>query len=183
MNSRQFDSLTRAITTRRTAVTGIVGSVAALLGATTANEAAAHNPAPACNRLKDPKRRRACRRRARRRNRNHCRSQPATVTCAGRCGKVHNNCRKTVSCLCPADRVCLANQSCGRLCAVDETCPAGCTCGVTSVEGGRHCFPDTLTSCLQTPQICTSTVQCPPGQVCAFTGCGDAARCVPVCAA
>lgn len=189
MDAKQFDVLTRIFGTRRSVLSA---GMAGLLGLIKVDVAAAHNPAPACKRIKDPKRRRACLRRARAHNRRHrqtCVPQPELVTCAGRCGAVLNNCNKVVTCfICPPGRTCLSNGSCAEACAGNigpEECPSGCFCtdpGNPSVEGGRHCLTADL-RCADIPHVCSSTAECPVGQQCVLTSCGGANphRCVPLC--
>lgn len=190
MDATRFDSLTRTLSSRRTALGGLLGGgIAALLGLVVPEEAPAHNLLPGCGKLPDAKKRQACRRRARihNRQRHTCRPQPSAVTCAGRCGTWTNNCNKAVACfLCPTGRECLNNGSCAKTCDDSPgSCPTGCTCPVYfSVEGARHCIPMT-THCGNAPQACTSTTQCPPGHHCQSTLCGPGAspanRCVPLC--
>jgi hypothetical protein len=146
-----------------------------------------------CRRIDDPVRRRRCLRQARAHNRKRhsCKPQPVAVTCGGRCGIVRNNCRKAVSCACPAGKTCLGNGSCSRTCVVvgqgQGDCPAGCLCGLPGVEGGIHCVPAAIrdAECVDVPQVCTSNAQCPVGTYCANTPCGpdftEQGRCVPIC--
>lgn len=190
MDSKQFDALTRALSSRRS----IVGaSVAALLGLAGANEIAAHDAGRACKRLNDPKRRRACLRRARAHNRRHrpqptspaCVPQPLAVTCAGRCGTVLNNCNQATACfLCPTGKDCLANGTCARPCSTSLVCPNLCACPtVPTVEGGQHCISFNQTCAVEMKQVCSSTTECPVGQHCQETACSgpNRKRCVSVC--
>jgi hypothetical protein len=190
MESNQFDALTRALSTRRTTITGLLGgSFALLLGLGKPEEAGAHDPAAACRKLPDLGQRRRCRARARRHKRRQhtCRPQPKAVTCAGRCGRFRNNCRKGVDCTCPADQTCFANGTCSRVCTAGGTgtlavsCPAGCDCEVDALEGGRHCVSELIETCTQVPIVCTSTAQCPVGHVCSTPVCNGESRCFPVC--
>jgi hypothetical protein len=187
MDNDRFDALTRGLSTRRTALISLLGSSLALfLGLTQPEEAGAHDPAAACWRLPDPARRRRCVIRARRHKRKQhtCRSQPKAVTCAGRCGRVRNNCRKGVNCTCPAGETCLGNGTCSRICepgGAPVNCPAGCECGTDALEGGIHCTPGTIEECAQVPIVCTSTAQCPVGHFCSLPICNGQSRCVPVC--
>lgn len=189
MESDRFDAFTRTLSSRRTALGGGLGGVAALLGLGGGEEAAAHDPRPACRKLADPARRRACLRRARRhlRLRHSCKPHPIAVTCANRCGSTRNNCKKAVACICPPDKTCLLNNGCARTCSVASlTCPAGCTCGIPLAEAPgtlAGCYPSTLSSCTQVPTPCTSTAQCPFGQFCGLV-CGSVpgeGRCFPNC--
>jgi hypothetical protein len=152
---------------------------------------AAHNRAPACQRIKDARRRQACLRRARAHNRRHkgqpkppiCVPQPLAETCAGRCGTRLNNCNQPVACfLCPTGHDCLTNGSCARSCNFSVDCPSGCGCSQATVEGGRHCV-ESLQTCDDLAQVCTSTAECPPGHHCQETGCSgpNQKRCVRVC--
>lgn len=187
MDSEHFDALTRALTSRRTALGGLLGGgFAALLGLTLPEEASAHNLLPGCRKIKDLAKRRACLRRAQRHNRlRHCRPQPTTVTCAGRCGTWPNNCNKSVTCRACAPKLdCLNNGSCGRICTIPSApCPNGCYCSNFTVEGPQHCI--LAPPCSDMPQTCASTTECPLGQQCQHTVCGPGGslsnRCVPLC--
>jgi hypothetical protein len=186
VDSARFDTLTRVLATRRIAITSsLVGGIAVLLGVSWVEEAAAHNPIPACRRIADPVKRRRCLRRARAHNRKRhsCRPRPVAITCVNRCGRAIDNCRKPVACACPVGKSCLLNNSCASACSAPETCPPGCTCLFPAVEGGMYCI-SLAVSCATVPQVCTSTVQCPLGQHCMLTGCGVSGpenRCVPLC--
>jgi hypothetical protein len=188
VDDAHFDALTRSLRSRRAAVTGLLGGLAAMLGL--GDDANAHNPAPACRRLTDPARRRRCQRRARahHRNRHVCKPRPVAVTCRNRCGGTRNNCRHKVSCTCPAGKLCLPNQSCSQACTpASPVCPAGCYCFSTQlVETSQHqCVPQGISDCAQIPQRCTSSAECPFGQFCGTTACSpsgdDEERCIPVC--
>ena len=188
MESEQFDRFTRALGSRRSVLAGLAGSLASLLGFTDAHVVRAHNPVRTCRGIADPGKRSRCLRRARAHNRKRhtCRPQPVSVTCANRCGRTTNNCKKAVACACPAGKLCLINDSCSRLCDGEVIpCPANCECGVPAVEGGTHCFPAAIQKCEQVPQVCTSTSQCPIGHFCGIADCGPAGalegRCIPVC--
>ncbi len=190
MDDAQFDALTRALHSRRTAVVGLLGGLTAMLGLD-GGDATAHNPAPACRNIADARRRARCRRRARahHRHRHSCTPQPAAVTCRNRCGGTRNNCKQAVACTCPAETTCLPNQGCSRACAAPPfACPAGCACfdGVLLVETSSfQCVPLGISECEQVPQVCTSTAECPFGQFCGTTACSpggdDEGRCIPVC--
>lgn len=187
MDSERFDALTRTVASRRAALAGLVSGVTALLGLGGVEDAAAHNPIPGCRKIKDPEQREACLRRAKRhiKLKHSCKPQPVAVTCANRCGVTRNNCKKAVSCTCPAGKLCLGNSSCSRLCFVPGLpgdCPPGCGCGVSAIEGGNHCIPSTISQCEQVPLTCVNSAGCPHGHFCAPTGCpGFSGRCVPVC--
>jgi hypothetical protein len=89
------------------------------------------------------------------------------------------------TCRCPRNRVRLQNDTCAAICAADEDCPANCTCPTEiqkiSVEGRRHCFPPNI-GCDDIPQTCSSTADCPYGQVCEWTRClGESYRCIALC--
>lgn len=194
MESNRFDSLTRSLSSRRATLTSLLGGVAALLGIAGVEEAAAHDPTPHCRRLADPKKRRACLRRARAhiRRRHTCRPQPKAVTCTGRCNiKVRNNCRTTVACSCPRGKLCLANKVCNRFCVTPGTganpagdCPLGCTCGFPTIDDPAvlHCTSVGFTCQDLNLEVCTSTSQCPAGQFCTPDLCGLSGVCIPRCA-
>jgi hypothetical protein len=189
MDSDRFDALSRVLSSRRAALTGVLGGVAALLGLPRVEEASAHNPIPACQKLADPTKRQACLRRARRHNRKQhsCKAKPLAVTCAdGRCGPRRNNCRRQVSCPCASGKLCLGNRTCSRFCGLSVPCPPGCACGAPDISGSLiHCLPLTISDCPQVPQVCTSSTECPFGHYCGRTVCGpgmtEQGRCIPVC--
>lgn len=193
MDSDRFDALTRLLSSRRAALTGLVGVAATLVGLAAVADVSAHNPTAACRRLPTPAKRRACRRRARRHNRTHrCRPRPATEICArlGRCsGVAVNNCRKRINCTCPAGKRCLSNGSCAAICGPGfPDCTGDCGCSGPEVGGGFICRPATVSQCEQVPEVCTTTADCPLGSFCfsqACVGSGGALenRCFPHCAA
>jgi hypothetical protein len=187
MDDRRFDSLARALRSRRSALTSFAGGIAALLGLTVA-EPRAHNATARCRSLSDPVKRRRCRRQARAHNRLHqCKPKPPATYCGGRCaGTAVNNCGQRVSCpACPAGRDCLGNGTCNRPCAVlgvPGDCPAACKCGLTAVEGPMQCAPAAIIGCTDVPNVCATTAQCPLGYFCGavVSSCGSN-RCIPVC--
>ena len=190
MDFEKFDGLTRSFASRRAALTGLAGGVAALLGLVGEDEAIAHNAAAKCRKLSDPIKRRQCLRRARAHNRRHrCKAKPTAIVCGGRCGTTVDNCGKQISCPgCAVGKTCLGNGSCSRTCVVRGVpgdCPAGCGCGIPAVDGGIHCIPLSISQCDQIPQVCTVTAQCPVGTFCGNAPCGpdstDQGRCIPVC--
>jgi hypothetical protein len=112
-----------------------------------------------------------------------CVPESPAATCNGRCGIWTNTCGQPVVCVtCPADRICLGNGSCAEVC-VFGSCPAGCECG-WSDEGPQTCYTN-VSTCLQIPQVCASTAECPPGQFCQGSSCGPGGsqqnRCWPIC--
>ena len=190
MESDRFDRWTRSLSSRRSALTGVAGALAALLGLARPEAAAAHNFLARCRRIKNVRSRRACLRRARAHNRTHqsppppCVPQPVTTTCAGRCGVWRNNCNQEVACFtCPPGRDCLGNGSCAQTCTTDS-CPAGCSCSGGVTGPPRYCIRDVL-SCTDVPQTCTSVAMCPVGMQCQLTVCGPGDtfeyRCIPLC--
>jgi hypothetical protein len=191
MDSVRFDAISRALSSRRTALSGVLGGVAALLGIPAAQEADAHNAAARCRRLPEPAKRRACLRRARNHNRTHrCRPRPPAAVCAslGRCrGTAVNNCGRRVTCACPAGKRCLINGSCARTCDGNPTgCPTGCVCTGPEVGGGAHCTPSATADCDLLPQVCVTTADCPQGffchsEACTLPGGARENRCMPVC--
>jgi hypothetical protein len=187
MDDTRFDALTRMLSTRRTALAGLLGGLAALLGLATPAETVAHNLVPLCKKVKDPKRRRACLRRARAHNRKQhsCKPKPKAVTCKNRCGQTLNNCNEKVGCTCPPGKRCLANKGCIRTCQSPPTssCPAGCTCGIAFAENPAlyGCFPSGITCAQMTPS-CDTNADCPRGFFCGVTSClGPINRCIPNC--
>lgn len=193
MDDHRFDAFTRSLSSRRTALAGVLGSVVALLGLTLPEDTGAHNFVARCRKIKDGPRRRACLRRARAHNRKHQQTScvplaPATV-CASlrRCsGTAADNCGRLINCTCPAGKDCSSNGSCLRTCVFGgaNTCPTGCGCS-RDAENVDACAPFGV-SCDAAPQVCTATAECPPGYRCASVGlCGPGGtlqlRCYPVC--
>jgi hypothetical protein len=115
-----------------------------------------------------------------------CTPEPSAVTCVGRCGTVIDNiCHLPVACSCPSGQACLSNGSCAAVCSSSATiCPVNgsCDCGSTA-EGTIHCVGTSF--CDLSSQVCTSTAECPVGQLCRVTNCGPAGgpenRCWPLC--
>lgn len=192
MDDRQFDTLTRRLSSRRTALTGLLGGVAWLLGRTP-GEAGAHNPIPACRKLPDRAQRRVCLRRARAHNRRHrCKPKPAAVMCGGLCGgSAANGCGKRVACpACPPDRTCLASRGCAQTCGLGQPpCPTGCSCTFLEVGSGiPYCTQTVVGACAGVrPGVCAGTAQCPSKHVCTPVQCGPndtfENRCIPLCPA
>ncbi len=188
MDGARFDCLTRTLSSRRTALGGVLGgSLAVLLGVVEPDEAGAHNYLARCRQIKSLPRRRACLRRARAHNRSHrpppCIPQASAVTCAGRCGTWRNNCNQAVPCyLCPPTWSCLAHGSCGKTCtAAGPPCPPGCGCSYPNTEGGEFCI-GSLSAC--PTQTCSSTADCLPGYQCQPCSEGGAITyCFPLCTA
>jgi hypothetical protein len=175
VDAAHFDALTRTLHARRTALTGVLGGVVALLGRPGIDEARAHNPLPHCQKIKDPAARRQCVRNARRHNKQKhaCTPEPTATFCCNRCGPTQNNCEQTVTCTCPAGKGCLANNGCNQTCSpAQPTCVEGCTCGVPLVEDPAifHCVPSLILSaggieCTDFLQ-CETTADCPRGYFC-----------------
>jgi hypothetical protein len=51
-------------------------------------------------------------RKKRRKKKKRCKAKPLATTCAGRCGTVKNNCKKSVQCTCPEGQCC-DGSNCG----------------------------------------------------------------------
>lgn len=82
---------------------------------------------------------------------------------------------------CTNGQVCLGNGSCAQTCSAAADCPAECQCGAPSVEGLRHCTPDSLYLCASLVE-CSSSAACPAGSHCEQTMCsGNPNRCLPLC--
>jgi hypothetical protein len=83
---------------------------------------------------------------------------------------------------CAAGEDCLINGSCAKVCGGGD-CANGCFCGVGTAEGSFHHCHVTVASCNALP-ACTSTAQCPVGQVCEQLLCSGTipeTRCVQLC--
>lgn len=112
MENDRFDALTRTFASRRSALGGLLGGLAAVLGFTQPEEADAHNFLPRCRKIKDAPRRRACVRRARAHNRTHRSIPPPCVPqCSGGKACVSG------ACACPPGQ-----EDSGGVCAVRPNC-------------------------------------------------------------
>lgn len=147
MDRRRFDALSRSLSetdTRRRLLAALgavplLGGLASLL----AGDAAA-----AKGRRKRRKKRHKHGKPRPHGRRRRCQAEPRTTTCAGVCGFVRNNCRKTVDC---------GSCDCQSPCAICQVCQAG---------------PNTTGSCVPDPEkvgdpcgvchTCNASGQCAP---------------------
>jgi hypothetical protein len=189
VDDHHFDMLTRAFSvpeTRRRlfgalAAMPIAGGLFGLLGP---EEAGAGG-----GRRKRRKKRHKHGKGRRRRNGKHkkaCKPQTMEVTCAGKCGSVRNNCKKTVDCgPCTCDPACGACERCnGVTCEACDRCCDGVCCTQTGaichLSSGDCCLPDSRATtcdgkCGQVVNNCGVTEQCGP---CACqTACADCETC------
>jgi hypothetical protein len=184
VDSTRFDTVTRTLSSRRTALGGMVGGLAGRLGLVLPDMAAAHNSLPACIKRKTAKQRAACRRQARTHNKNQhsCKAQPLTTTCAGRCGVWKNNCDQASACFtCPPGRSCSVNGSCAQTCNPDTGAPCSATCqgcGFANTEGVNACIAR-IGPC--PTQACGSTADCPVGSHCQPCASGGPNFCFQLC--
>jgi hypothetical protein len=82
---------------------------------------------------------------------------------------------------CGEGKVCLANNSCASPCTDHPDCPDTCVCGGPGGIENRVCIDPCEPECCATP-VCTSIADCPSGQACVQTTCGDFGKhCKPVC--
>ena len=89
--------------------------------------------------------------------------------------------------ICPTGRTRLSNGTCATICAAPgQFAQGGCQCTVgPNTEGQNLLTPSVgLAQCGSLTQVCTTTAECPVGQMCLNTGCGgaNANRCHAVCA-
>lgn len=172
MDGDQFDDLVRTLSSRRSALGGLVGSgVAMLLRLAGPDQAAAHNPLPACRRIKDKRKRARCIRRARRHNATHQTPPPpppCTPNCAGKscgsdgCSGSCGSCSGTTTCVGGTCQTTCTPNCAGKNCGSNG---CGGSCGTCS--GGQVC------SNPANGGICQST--CTPscaGKNCGSNGCG-----------
>lgn len=189
MDGHQFDTLARTLGSRRLVLGGLFGgSLGALLGLGTPEDAAARNRVPFCKTLADPEQQRRCLKRARAHLRR-CHSLAARRrACDQKCGAVRNGCGKLIECTCPAGQTCLDNGSCAKPCLLNEECASAqdCTCtGIPSTDD-RLCLTD-INECDETLQECQRPTDCPVGQTCRVEFCfiDEEQRfiqgCVPIC--
>ncbi|MFN8590502.1 MAG: hypothetical protein U0031_03490 [Thermomicrobiales bacterium] len=150
MECERFDRLTRVlgvIGTDRRSLAGLLGGLLLPVLPGVAAEAShgrgEHGPADDLAATKKKKKKKKCK------------PNPDTTTCAGKCGAVTNNCKKTVNC---------------GSCACNPPCEACFTCQQSGNNPGA-CAPDTALEgnpCGKTGQVCQ------PGGVCAC----DSASCM-----
>jgi hypothetical protein len=179
MDEDRFDTLTRNVGSRRTVLSG---ALAALFGWTATVESEAKpNQRSRCKRGKKQCRGKCIAKRKCCQNRD-C---PSRQRCLA-----NGNCVCTTACCnracckdadCGAGSLCLSNGSCARVCGPGQPmCPNGCSCPATlSVDDRSYCLANGIGSCDDIPRSCTTSVNCPEGQVCQHTTCGD--RCFPLC--
>lgn len=185
MDGTRFDAFTRSISSRRTALGGLLAApLAVLISLATPQEAVAHDFRARCRHIEDRPRREACLRRARA-HRRRCHSpQTVAAACAGRCGVWPDRCGRARSCpACAVPKLCLSNGSCSQACSRSEECPGTCGCGPVAVGGDvRQCNVGPPLDCGSFPVTCTSTADCPVGSYCGVVAslCGTN-RCVPLC--
>ena len=160
MDDHRFDALTRSLSSRRTALGGVLGSIAGLLGLALPEEADAHNYLARCRRIQDPPRRRACIRRARAHNRSHqcvpsCAGKACgSDGCTGSCGTCPRGTCSAGQCVCPAGQFGCAATLC---CPNGQACPGGQTCGACPANS---------------PALCSGVAHSPCGISSEGDGCG-----------
>jgi hypothetical protein len=149
MDVARFDRLTRALTeagTRRgmlglLATLPVLGSLFALLD---------RDDVDAQGRRKRRKKRHKHGKGRRRKHHKHCKAKSKAETCAGKCGQVTNNCKKTVDCgSCSCDSSKCANGCCDARgqCQVDNNLFCG--------TGGVACSAACPTSQVCSGGVCT----------------------------
>lgn len=184
MDAKHFDALARALTTggtRRSLVTllatlPVVGGLLAWLDSNDADAGGKHK-----RRVKKHKHGRG----RRRKHGKKCKPAAQSVTCAGKCGQVMNNCKKLVDCgscdcnpACPECETCQGTpgvcvpQQAGTACGAAATCTGGNLTPGGSCDGSGHCLPGTTISCAPYTK-CNSA-----GDSCVET-CADNNDCVP----
>jgi hypothetical protein len=95
----------------------------------------------------------------------------------GQCACLKGCCAQTD---CSAGAVCLVNGTCATTCTDETNCGENCVCDSPSLDGLRHCVPESLL-CLGLTS-CASTADCPPGRYCQATACANGPNhCLPLC--
>jgi hypothetical protein len=203
LDSDRFDAFTRTLSSRRTALGGLVGGIAALLGVTSPEETTAHNYLASCRRKRDPVLRQRCLQMAREHNRKHrtCRSITLREACRAKdCGVVRDACGKRRNCgPCSSHQACLSNNTCATQCTgspcIGDTqfyCPPGCVCSreFEAGTGVLHCLnaaDPNYTCTISNPTYCATTRDCRVGDKCEPVPCGPGGalerRCVATCSA
>jgi hypothetical protein len=193
MDESRFDRLVVSLTTtgsRRRALGGLLAGALGVLGWQDSKEAIAHNLKATC-RKKSGDAKKKCLKKARKHAAQHasetppgCVPEPASTTCAGRCGTAANNCGQAVTCpSCPTGQTCLINGTCARLCTAAGAECTGCTspvsCSIPSTEGQQICVISEQQCVERQPCDPPHTMGCPVGQACFFT-CSGTHRCFAV---
>jgi len=103
---------------------------------------------------------------------------------SGTAAKKKNKKNKKKKYPCPGGRTHLSNGTCAKVCTSGTVCHQLCQCNPSSVEGPSYCVADVVGGCQSIPQVCTTTADCPFGEVCLSTApvCQGTNRCAPVCA-
>ena len=170
MDADGFDALSRSLgdarSRRRTLSLALSGTLT-LLGLVDSDETTAKKKCPPCKKRKQGK----CKKK-----------KPDGTACAGgtcQSGRCVATAPPTLPCGgCAAGKICLANNSCAKACTTQGECngAALCSCSVTAENPAVSYCRDLAGDCSTTP--CTSTAQCPQGQMCAAV-CGN--KCAPIC--
>ncbi len=183
MDTKRFDAFTRSLSAgepRCSVLAGVGSGLLAALPLTFGGEDTAAK--------KKGKNKKSCRKKrcgeCSTCKRGKCGPNADGSDCGGPCREcLGGACRAKTGTTCFTSGSCLSTGDCGATCrlAMDD-CPAGCTCHTTA-EGEVTCIknavPDT---CDAVPQTCTSSRNCPQGQVCKATGCfPNPYRCIEVC--
>ncbi len=111
-----------------------------------------------------------------------CRPKPKAATCAGKCGSVKNNCKKTIECgSCPFCQRCSGAGVCepdpdkienicgspGQICQANGSC----ACDASSCALGTGCINGACQDCGDTDQQCCPGNTCDGGRVCLAGAC------------
>jgi DNA-binding beta-propeller fold protein YncE len=186
MDARQFDALSRALSTpdsrRRVlsllAILPVLGRLLAPLDDAAAKPGKRRkSQGKPGNDVQNQGDRNKSKNRKKKQKSKECDPRPREQTCAGKCGSVLNNCKKRVNCgTCDCDAGCPVCQVCQRITGACMPDPAqvGDGCG----EPGQVCRGDgecgcDAHSCLGCCQDDTCVEHCPDCQIC------DAGQCVP----
>jgi hypothetical protein len=183
MNNIQFDAFTRFLSpdgSRRSVLTSLASGLLAALPLAVGREDTAAKKKGKYKKTCKKKRCGACRTC----KKGKCKPIADGSDCGGPCREcLDGACRAKTGTTCFTSGACLSTGDCGAMCrlAMDD-CPAGCTCHTTA-EGEVTCIKNAIPdTCDAVPQTCTSSRNCPQGQVCKATGCfPNPYRCIEVC--
>jgi hypothetical protein len=204
MDSRQFDTLTRALSeagSRRgllavLSALPLLGGLAALINLDEVGGKGHHKRHKPAHHARLSAAKKHKKRKHKKRKQKKCKPRPLAQTCAGKCGTVLNNCKKSVDCdPCDCDPPCGACETCSDAltCEPCEPCCGDVCClhadAVCHATTAACCVPDTKAQtcngqCGDVVNNCGGTVNCGPC-VCepacpACQVCDDADRqCVP----